>query len=141
MAACFSGVRARLLGVGVKVLPQPWAKQRHLADPLRLVPNLITSFLVPQCGHGKATMTAPYTNNAIRSIAARDFLRANRRSNIHLYPDDWKKLPVPDATPAEQSDLVALVDNILTARRANPTADIAAWEAQIDTRVAALYGL
>ena len=77
MAAFFSGVRARLLGVGVKVLPQPWAKQRHLADPLRLVPNLMTSFLVPQCGQGKATMTVPYTNNAIRSIAAARGLIAN----------------------------------------------------------------
>ena len=31
----------------------------------------------------------------MNSTAARDFLRANRRSNIHLYPDDWKQLPIP----------------------------------------------
>ncbi len=34
----------------------------------------------------------------MNSSAARNFLRANRRSNIHLYPDDWKKLPIPDVT-------------------------------------------
>ena len=32
----------------------------------------------------------------MNSAAAHDFLRANRRSNIHLYPDDWKQLPIPD---------------------------------------------
>ena len=35
----------------------------------------------------------------MNSTAARDFLRANRRSNIHLYPDDWKQLPIPDVSP------------------------------------------
>ena len=69
MAACFSGVRARLLrreapqmGAGVKVFLQPRQRQRavpvHLpVNPLRLVPNLMTSFLLPQCGHDKATIS------------------------------------------------------------------------------------
>jgi len=36
-----------------------------------------------------------------------DFLRANRRSNINLYPDDWKQLPIPDVplTSSNSSDL------------------------------------
>ena len=53
MAASFSEERARLLGTGVKVFLHE--RQRHRAVPLRLVPNLITSFLLPQCGHDKAT--------------------------------------------------------------------------------------
>jgi hypothetical protein len=73
--------------------------------------------------------------------SARDFLRANRRSNIHLYPDDWKKLPIPDVSAAEQKPIVALVDQILTLKRANRTADISALETQLDTAVAAHYGL
>ena len=69
------------------------------------------------------------------------FLRANRRSNIHLYPDDWKKLPIPDVSSEQQAIIVALVDKILTATRANPAADISALEREIDQRVAALCGL
>jgi hypothetical protein len=81
MAACFSGVRARLsrrdaplMGDGVKVFLQPRQRQRavpvHLpVNPLRLVPNLMTSFLLPQCGHDKATIAPPYSNNAVTAIA------------------------------------------------------------------------
>lgn len=82
-----------------------------------------------------------YLLGVMNSSAARDFLRANRRSNIHLYPDDWKKLPIPDVSLEQQAPIVALVDQILTLRRANPRADIAALEAEIDRQVAALYGL
>jgi hypothetical protein len=77
----------------------------------------------------------------MNSGAARDFLRANRRSNIHLYPDDWKKLPIPDVPPAQQQPIVALVDQILAAKRANPNANISALEAALDTQINALYGI
>jgi len=82
-----------------------------------------------------------YLLGVMNSSAARDFLRAHRRSNIHLYPDDWKKLPIPDVSPEKQAPIVALVDQILTLRRANPQADIAGLEAENDRKVAALYGL
>ncbi len=77
----------------------------------------------------------------MNSSVARDFLRANRRSNIHLYPDDWKKLPIPDVPPEDQAPIVSLVDQILTARKADPKADISEWEAQVEERVRGLYGL
>ena len=77
----------------------------------------------------------------MNSASARDFLRANRRSNIHLYPDDWKKLPIPDIALAEQQPLVALVDRILAAKTAHPGADISPLESEIDRLVSALYGL
>ncbi|MDD3546271.1 MAG: Eco57I restriction-modification methylase domain-containing protein [Kiritimatiellae bacterium] len=82
-----------------------------------------------------------YLLAVMNSSAARDFLRANRRSNIHLYPDDWKKLPVPDVPPERQQPLAALVDRILAAKRADPAADVSALEAEIDKLVYALYGL
>src|SRR5206468_1627488 len=75
----------------------------------------------------------------MNSSAARDFLRANRRSNIHLYPDDWKKLPVPDVSPAQQKPVVDLVDMILDSKRNDSSADIAALENEIDVFVANLY--
>ena len=82
-----------------------------------------------------------YLLGVMNSGSARDFLRANRRSNIHLYPDDWKKLPIPDVPPAQQQPIVALVERILTAKRARLSADVTALEAELDAKVATLYGL
>jgi len=82
-----------------------------------------------------------YLLGVMNSSVAREFLRAHRRSNIHLYPDDWKKLPIPDVLPEQQQPITALVDEILTAKRANPNADLTTLEAALNARVAALYGL
>jgi len=81
-----------------------------------------------------------YLLGVMNSGSARDFLRTNRRSNIHLYPDDWKKLPIPDVSTAQQQPVIELVDQILCLKRANPAADITALESEIDALVAALYG-
>ena len=77
----------------------------------------------------------------MNSTAARDFLRANRRSNLHLYPDDWKKLPIPDVTSKEQAPVAALVNQILAAKHTDPQAKIASLEDEIDRLVYSLYGL
>ena len=77
----------------------------------------------------------------MNSTAARDFLRAHRRSNIHLYPDDWKKLPIPDVPPRQQEPIIELVDQILAAKRTDPDADVSDLENEIDQIVYLLYGL
>jgi hypothetical protein len=82
-----------------------------------------------------------YLLGVMNSTIARDFLRANRRSNIHLYPDDWKKLPIPDISLKKQAPIVTLVDRILAAKHANPAADTSTLESEIDTFVYRLYGL
>ncbi|MFA7172289.1 MAG: Eco57I restriction-modification methylase domain-containing protein [Kiritimatiellia bacterium] len=82
-----------------------------------------------------------YLLGVTNSSSAHDFLRTNRRNNIQLYPDDWKKLPIPDVSPEQQQPVIALVDQILTTKRANPAADISALEAETDRLVSALYGL
>ncbi|MFH1742586.1 MAG: Eco57I restriction-modification methylase domain-containing protein, partial [bacterium] len=82
-----------------------------------------------------------YLLGVMNSTVARDFLRANRRSNIHLYPDDWKKLPIPDVDPAMQATIVKLVNRILAAKEADPAIDASALEREIDRMVYALYGL
>lgn len=84
--------------------------------------------------------TVKYLLGVMNSSTARDFLRANRRNNVQLYPDDWKNLPIPDVSPEQQQPIVALVEQILTAKRANPNADIAALESELDHAVALLYG-
>ena len=77
----------------------------------------------------------------MNSATAHDFLRANRRSNIHLYPDDWKKLPIPDVPLEQQEPIIELVDQILAAKRTNPDADVSELEKRIDQIVYLLYGL
>jgi hypothetical protein len=82
-----------------------------------------------------------YLLGVMNSGSARNFLRANRRSNTDLYPDDWKKLPIPDVSTGQQKPIIDLVDQILALKRANPATDISEFEAQIDAAVAKLYGL
>jgi hypothetical protein len=82
-----------------------------------------------------------YLLGVMNSASARDFLRANRRSNTDLYPDDWKKLPIPDVPNEKQAPIVALVEKILALLRENDHADMSALESEIDYQVAALYGL
>ena len=77
----------------------------------------------------------------MNSSVARDFLRASRRSNIHLYPDDWKKLPIPDISQKRQRPVVEIVDRIIEAKQADAAADVTEEEAEIDRLVHALYGL
>ena len=52
----------------------------------------------------------------LNSSFARDFLRANRRSNIHLYPEDWKKIPIADVTENQQAHIFKLVEQMLAAK-------------------------
>ena len=77
----------------------------------------------------------------MNSSVARDFLLANRRSNIHLYPDDWAKLPIPECAEDEQAGVVGLVEAILKARERDPAAAAEGMEAKIDRLVAGLYGV
>ena len=77
----------------------------------------------------------------MNSTVARDFLRTNRRSNLNLYPDDWKKLPIPDVSPEQQAPVVALVDKILDAKRKGLEKKVSRLEKKLDKEVAALYGV
>ena len=81
-----------------------------------------------------------YLLGVMNSISAHELLRAHRRSNIHLYPDDWKPLPIPDVPLHAQQPIIDLVDEILATKRANQNADVAAKEQRIDETVKALYG-
>ena len=82
-----------------------------------------------------------YLLAVMNSTVARDSLRADRRSNIHLYPDDWKKLSIPDVDPTAQASIVKLADLIISAKAADPTADTSALEREVDRMVCELYVL
>ena len=80
-----------------------------------------------------------YLLGVMNSSSAQGFLRAHRRSNIHLYPDDWKALPIPDISRDAQKAVVAIVDRILSAKRADPQGDVSALERELDGIVHGLY--
>ena len=82
---------------------------------------------------------AKQNDDVMNSTPARDFLLANRRSNTDLYPDDWKKLPVPDVPQSSQKPIVDLVERILKTKRSNADADTSALEKEIDERLRQLY--
>lgn len=77
----------------------------------------------------------------MNSTIAYGFLQSERRSNTDIYPDDWKKLPIPKATPEQQKPIIELVDKVLRIKQDNKTDDVSELEAEIDDRVAYLYGL
>jgi uncharacterized protein YukJ len=47
-------------------------------------------------------------------------------------------IPIPKATDAQQNEIAEIVEKILAAKKANPPAESAAWEREIDKLV---YGL
>ena len=56
----------------------------------------------------------------------------------------WKyfgQIPIPSVSPKQQQPIIALVDKILAAKKADPRADTSAWEREIDLQVYRLYGL
>ena len=81
-----------------------------------------------------------YILGVMNSHSALEFLTAHRRSNIHLYPDDWMKLPIPDVPKGQQRVVVRLVDKILAALGKDPDADVAGEELRIDAAVRQHYG-
>ena len=61
--------------------------------------------------------------------------------NLNFYPNDAKSLPIPKITTAEQRPFMRLVDSILSAKDADPSADTSELEAEIDRLCYHLYGL
>ena len=76
----------------------------------------------------------------MNSRSALEFLTAHRRSNIHLYPDDWKNLPIPDVPKRQQQAVVRLVDKILKSKAQDPKASVCELEQQIDATIRDHYG-
>ena len=105
--------------------------------------GLSTSGLPPRedLEHNSHNFAIKYLLGILNSTPARDFLRANRRNNIQLYPDDWKNLPIPDVSPEQQEPIVKLVDQILDAKRTNLHAEVSELEDEIDQLVYELYDL
>ena len=89
-----------------------------------------------------------YLLAVVNSAFARNWLALKRRNRIHVYPDDWKPLPVAKISIGDQTEIVRLVDAILAEFRVhgcplppNASAEVSKLEREIDARVARLCGL
>ncbi len=87
-----------------------------------------------------------YILAVMNSSFAKAWIDARRRSKVHVYPDDWKALPIAFANTESQLVIVDLVDQILAifARKGYPlssedASELASLEAQIDQAVKELY--
>ena len=60
---------------------------------------------------------------------------------ITFSKDMINNLPMAAVNSSQQQPIIALVDKILAAKKADPRADTGAWEAEIDILVYLLYGL
>lgn len=122
---CLSGIRNRSI-----------KKQARYRDEKPRRPDLPQREAVEEISN---RFSIKFLLGVINSNIACDFLRANRRSNIHLYPDDWKKLPIPDVSPNKQEPITELVDQILDAKRNDTNADILTLENKLNSLVHDLY--
>ena len=93
-------------------------------------------------------MTGPavkYLCAVLNSTIATWFMR-NTALNSGMGVVRWKKftverIPIPRISASEQQPFIKLLDHILQAKAANPTADASALEAEVDRLVYQLYGL
>jgi hypothetical protein len=88
-----------------------------------------------------------YVLAVMNSSFAREWLNGRRRSKMHIYPDDWKQLPIAPIPLEEQKPFVALVEDILREYEKHgyplPPASaqkVSEWERELDERVDRLYG-
>lgn len=63
------------------------------------------------------------------------------QNGYQLLYNNFQKVVIPSATPAQQAEIATLVEQVLAAKAADFTADTTAPEQQIDALVVALYGL
>ena len=70
-----------------------------------------------------------------------DWVFRTTSSNNNVQGYELAQLPVHDLTDSHRADLESIVDRILEAKLARPSADTTALEAQIDRLVYDLYGL
>ncbi len=90
---------------------------------------------------------AKYLLAVMNSNFCKQWLVKHRRGKFDIYPDDWKKLPIPAISLEQQMEFVQLVDAIL-AELGQPTvllptpvlAHVAELERAINQKVDALYG-
>jgi type I restriction-modification system DNA methylase subunit len=78
-----------------------------------------------------------YLLAVMNSEFVKQWLALKRRSKQHIYPDDWKSLPIPLASKEEQITIAALAQRCIDAKGVG----CEEWEQEIEERVVTLYGI
>lgn len=87
------------------------------------------------------SMDLKYLLGIMNSRYADVLLTNLRAGDYHIYPEHIRNIPIAPATSSQQQPIINLVDNILSAKKANAQADTTAEEHEIDRLVYQLYGL
>ena len=87
------------------------------------------------------TVDLKYMLGIMNSKYASVLLTNLRGGDYHIYPEHIRNIPIPTATPAQQQEIITLVDKILAAKKENPQSDTTVLEGKIDEIVYDLYGL
>ena len=95
------------------------------------------------------TVDLKYLLGIMNSKYASVLLTNLRGGDYHIYPEHIRNIPIPVATPAQQQQIIVLVDKILAAKKDcrikhendSELADTSTLEMQIDALVYKLYGL
>lgn len=77
--------------------------------------------------------------SVLNSRPVEDLLLRTRRNKIQLYPDDWKHIPIPNASDSEQEILEKLSQQIIKQKNEDRNADVTDLQSEIDARVEYLY--
>ena len=85
------------------------------------------------------TVDLRYFLGVMNSRYAQILLANIRGDDFNTYPEYIRNIPIPTATPEQQSPIITLVDEILAAKRVGT--DTTAQEREIDRLVYQLYGL
>jgi hypothetical protein len=83
-----------------------------------------------------SSFMAEYLVAVMNSSFAQKWLSGERRNKLHLYPDDWKQLPIPVASRDEQRVVAKLVTKLCDKIHEGTTpTEIASMETKIDATV------
>lgn len=85
------------------------------------------------------TVDLKYLLGIMNSKYASVLLTNLRGGDYHIYPEHIRNIPIPVATPAQQQQIIALVDKILAMKKRDSSADTTVLEEKIDELVYKLY--
>ena len=80
-------------------------------------------------------------NSAVLEFRYKSIGKQTGSGVFEYFENGVGKLPIPYATKEQQQPIINLVDQIIAAKKANPSADTSALESQIDEKVFDLYKL
>ena len=96
--------------------------------------NSLNKLLLENPAHSKAFA-------AVLNSKFMDWFFRTTSTNNHVQGYELEQLPIPHMTSDDRRQLGNLTARVMKAKAANPNADTATLEAEIDRRVYALYGL